>query len=805
MTTYYTLDYDSLAGGSFAPEGAFVTWNAGADSGFIITDIDQGLGNGRMSIALITGSAPPEIGDVLTQGGVTSTINRSEILLYPAYFREDVSIQPNGDDLDIRWTGPALETTHSFFFNSQTTNVVVDEILTFENGETCQVVTVESDDGGAGELSVRFISFLDLGLPTNGDTFTGSLGGDGTLNGEVYARGYTPLESHRLLSDLNDDGTIAGNKDLSIVDATASARSTDDIISYLGGVNIDEGVAVHMYGGSVSQRNGDRVFSGLDVQVTSPNTNTQPVLISDDQITPNYWGNAYFPDSIAGNVRILVETRRDGVNIDGQRVRGALLEFGDSFFFGGTTLGFGTTSLALFSANDGNNNTDIATVAAAPYDSVSLVEGFQELTYGESGPQPFALSYLFGAASGLQAYERTKFIQSRGTSELLFGRNAQLFTGVNRDAQYDGETADYTQSEVIAWGTEITFSGETAGPFVTGEVVSLTPSGARGRIISIQGGGGTGTLILEGVEGGVPAAADSITTVRGTAETTATVDGVVNNTNAGRGLLAAVDDDGATGALYWQALIGLDPVDNQTVFGETSGATSVINGGTNSRTVNNQFIGVFTGTNYQTNFGVAIDPANAIAGDQFPSLSGGPAVAPPDNRTGSVTNLRVGDTVTVYPWDGVSLDINGNELPTFGEMTLTAALVAGVSTEVVVGAGNIPLNTPTAGAVRVQRDSDGNVDLLEYTSINTTTGAFILGGATPTAINDAAIGNEAMRALIDRVAQSSVESYQATFEGGGEQVAITVRRGGTADPIVTFKTSQLFGGFSVSTIRTADS
>lgn len=798
MTQYYVVTYSNQAGGNFTVEGAFVTWNAGADSGFIIWDIDDGA-TGKLALALVGSSIPPDAADVLTQGGVTADVDTSNILLYPAYFRTDVAVSGAGA---VTWTGPALGATHSFLFDAQTTNVVVGEILTFSGGQTCEVITVVSDAGASGELDVRFISDLDAGLPTDNDTFTGDIAGDGTLNGEIYERAYTPLELHRLLSDLNDDQTIAGDDDLSIIDPTASDRQTDQIIRLLGAININDTVSQHMYGGSVEQGSGNtrELYSGLGVQVTTPLGTTRPVLIKEDAIITDYWNNAFMPDSVAGKVRILVKTIEDGVAIDGQRVKGKLLEYGELYFEGFTTLGTAETSLALFSSGDANNNTASGTVAGAPYNTIVLTEGYQTIDYNEgSGATPYGLSIDFGSASSLQTYERTKYIQRRGTAETLFNRNAQLVTGINRNFAYNNETGGpFSEDEILAYGTEVPFTGGTGTVVALGDTVEGGTSNARGRVIYVDETTGTGTIILADVVGTFQNT-ESLTTLRGASEWTATSGTVVNNTASGTLLLIALDDQGTTGNLYGQQLTGVIPISTQTVFGRTSNATADVNGAVSTRTINNQFVGSYTGSNYQTNFGVAIDVSDAIAGDSFPNLLGN-TISPPDNRSGTVTNLLSGDYVTVYPWDGATFDINGDAEPDFNEMTLASALTGGVSTTVDVGAANIPANTPTSGFLRVERDSDGNYDLLEYSSYVAATGVFTLVGTAP---SNAAIANNVFRALIDKQTATTSESYTATYTTPNN-VAVTVRRGGSPNPIKTFKTTASFGAFSISTIRTPD-
>lgn len=801
MTTYYRLEYSNQAGGEFTEEGAFVTWNAGADSGFIITDLPNGTA-GELFIAIVGSSVVPDAADTLTQGGVTADVDTSTELLYPAYLRDDVSVTDTAGDIDIAWTGPALGATHSIRADAATTAAIVGEILTFTNGAQCEVITVVDGVTPDVEYDVRWITDLDSeNFPTNNEAFTGDTAADGTLNGEVYARAYSPLDMHRFLSLLNSSETIAGDDDLSIIDFTATDRSTDQIIRLLGTVTINDTVAQHMYGGSIDQGSGNSrtLYSGLNVQVTSPLTSSRPVLIQEDAIITDYWNNAYMPDSIQGNIRIMVKTIENGVAIDGQRVRGKLLEFGELYFEANTTLGLATTALALVSSGDSNNNTAVGTVATY---SPTFVDGYQTLDYGEgSGATPFAYSMDFDTNTSLESYEYTKYIQRRGTAETLFGRNAQLFTGININFAYDAETGTPAENVVLAYGSEIPYTGGTGTLVAAGDIVEGGTSNARGRVIYVDDTAGTGTIVLADTVGTFQNS-EALTTLRGASEWTATAGTVVNNTRSGQILLAALDDQGTTGNIYGQLLTGLAPADNQTLFAPAGAATYDVDSATNleTRTINNQYFGSYTGTNYQTNFGMAVSTSDAIAGDSFPNLLGA-TIAPPDNRSGTVTNLVVGDYVTIYPWDGAATDVNGDAEPDFNEMVATTTITGGVSTSVVVGAGNIPANTPSAGYIRVERDSDGNYDLLEYSSWTNTTGTFTLVG---TATSTCTTPFNVFRGLIDEVVTAGTSlSYTAQYTTPNS-VAITVRRGGSPNPIKTFKTTASFGAFSVQAVRVAD-
>jgi hypothetical protein len=680
----------------------------------------------------------------------------------------------------------------------------VNDILTFSGGQTAELIEIESDVGATGEYNVRFITPLDtLGLPDDNDTFSNGGSGDGAVNGQVHTRAYSPLDIHRMLMDLNDDEDIFDDDDLSRVDPTPSERSTDEIVDLLGTINVSATVIKHLYGGSLTQDSGKQLISGLDVQVTSPEGDTQPVIIQDDAIITDYWANGYMPDSIKGSVRIMLKTRHDGVDIDGRRVKGKLLEFNNIYFTGSTTLGTASTALALFSSTDGNNQTAVGTVAGAPYNTIVLTEGFQLIDHNNgNGDQPFGLKLGFGSASSLQAYERTKYIQRRGTAETIFGRDATYFDGINLNFPYDNLTGTFSEDEKVYWGTVITWTGQSTN-FTVGEVVEFDTAGTPtwGRLLYQNDAGATGTGVFDFGGNALPGTSKTMSGLdSGGDGTTSTVG---TNTAAGSGTLIA--DDTTDDDLYISRLTGILPVDNSEIYGGTSDADCLVDGTPQSRTVNNQFIGVYTGTNYQTNFGISVAVANALLGDIYPDLDGG-SQSPPNNQTGEVTGGKKWDTITVYPWDGTSYDVNGDEEPDYDEQALATALVAATSTQVDVGSGNIPINTPQIGGLRVERDSDGNMDLIPYDSHDGDRYYEIVG----TAPSNAAISNNVMRAFIDEeLTADGTVSYSAVKAAGTNQVAITVRNGYTAlrnGPIKVAKSNATFGagGFSVPASRISD-
>ena len=828
MTTYFRVLYDNQAVGEYTGEGtpgwAELTWPGGG-RGQIIQDFPGSPATtGKLSVALIAGALPTD-GQVMTQGTTTADANgNATTMLYPAYMRLDVDVTDNAALKDVRWDsaggapvadGNGIIPTHSLYFDGQTADLTVDQVLTFSGGQTAHLVNIIDQTGVDGEIEVRFISNLDAGLPVDGDTFTDEGSGDGVVQGEVHPRSYIALNLHRLLADLNDDPQFEGDDDMSSLDPTPSAKDTDQIVRLRGGANIDDVLATHMYGGSISQDNGNTKYGGLDVGVTSPNADTQPVLIQYDittglpAIIPDKWANAWNPDSIAGNVRIMRKIRENGVDIDGRRIRGFLGEFGHSYFTGSTTLGDATTSLALFSSADGNNQTAVGTVAGAPYNTIVVTDGFQTIDYSNgNGATDYSLKIDFGSASGLQTYERTKYIQRRGTAETLFGLNGQLAIGVNRNFAHDAESAALVENQLAAWGTIVVYDGQS-GTFTQGESLTFS-GGALGRLLLIDDDTPAGTMIVQVTSGSAIGDDETITGTDSAATAVVNDVGGVDTieSRSGTGWVIAYDDDGTVGNVYYQNLSGLDPVNNQPVYQLISETVEsvLVNGAVSTRTINNQFVGVFTGTNFQTNFGIGIDNTDSILGDLNRNLLD-VQQAVPNNQQGLMTNLLEGDRAWCYFWNGSTVDSNGDPVPAWDQLS-NNALLNGAAVATIVVTEAIPSDTPQTGAIRVTNDEGFRV-LIPYsswaTSTFTLTSTYNFSG---TGLNDSvAATNDIAIAYIDKtvgVAETTA-SFTAIY-GSDRQMATRVLRGGN-NPIVPDKASPTFTatGFSIAAGRLDDS
>ncbi len=99
----------------------------------------------------------------------------------------------------------------------------------------------------------------------------------------------TVIEFHRWIQDFADDATSSGDDEHDITDATASDRSTDNIITLLGSYNIDDTASEHLYDGSIIQGSGptETIYDGI---VNFGNTSVQVQLLQNGtKLTDDWW------------------------------------------------------------------------------------------------------------------------------------------------------------------------------------------------------------------------------------------------------------------------------------------------------------------------------------------------------------------------------------------------------------------------------------------------------------------------------------------------------------------------------------
>jgi len=389
----------------------------------------------------------------------------------------------------------------------------------------------------------------------------------------------------------------------------------------------------------------------------------------------------------------------------------------------------------------------------------------------------------------------------------------ELFQGINVEVGFDGEigATGLSENDIVTWGTKLTYDALSAGPFVPGEYIQIfvqaTAVIRSGAKVLYDDGVDELVVVLDTLS--VVIDNDTFTSVRGAAETTATVNVTIvdNDKSGGEGILLAKDDNGTTGELYLQVLSGVNPVDNNVIRADDvtadplldlALATAVLN----TKTVNPEFLGTSTGSNIIGTYGVGFEAADVGSSDRFTDLADASRV-PPNNVTFTVSGLVSGeDRVLVGPRTGTTL----NKAQMATDVTLS-----GVTETLVQTSAAVPAGTPTSGTggdttrLRVELDT-GIYRRIQYDSFAVNDFTITVGPDDDwTGINVATAPKDVFVAYIDKLAGATSESYTAIHTIDVD-VLVRVRDGG-ATPIKTFEAQAaqfLATPVTVAAVRTSD-
>ena len=411
----------------------------------------------------------------------------------------DVSVSVGGN---IRWA--ALST---YVHGVDYTSVAVDALdadgcgeLTFTGGTIVpnavftvgQKITLSNseDVGNDGTYIVKALTATKI-------TFFEPLSDDNATDTTMHLAGndagdgpYTVLELHRYLQDLADQAAASGDDLVDITSSNPSERSTDNIITLLGTYNIDDDMAEHLYDGSITQgAAGAVVYSGLVVVGSVYSATTILQVVQDNVLYDTdfpFWTTGMNADPAANILtRMLIKTRTASADVDGKRIRVTAREMGDTFAEFSVTMGLGNSVAAIFTNQDLNNPTAVATIAG--WATITNVEGYQtiDLNNGD-GAQPYYSQWNRDVRTINQLYERAKWLSRRGTAETLYGVDGELFRGITHQITYDTQTAVsfFSELDTLTWAT-----GE-------GIIIADSEAGVNG--------GNTGTVWIQLTKGVAP-------------------------------------------------------------------------------------------------------------------------------------------------------------------------------------------------------------------------------------------------------------------------------------------------------------
>ena len=619
----------------------------------------------------------------------------------------------------------------------------------------------------------------------------------------------TVIEFHRWLQDLADDAEFTGDDELDIIDQTPSDRSTDNIVTLINGFNINDATSEHLYDGSINQGTVgvDRVeYDGI-VNFGNPEVIIQ--VHQDGAVITDDWWNYSEGGTHTGaaDASVLTDSTKSWTTDEWV-----------GYFIYNTTDG----SFGLITANTATTIT--ATLQGGTEDDWDNTDAYL-IAKGLNSDPVSGISHRFMVkvhdfvGDGGNIDNRRLIGTSRrwGKTYSEFVINATA-NGNNVLALTDSDDLNNTTAYNTV-GTWTTITNTTEGyvlldvnndtvneayyaewnrdtftinqfyermKYITTDGTSETNYGINGELfrgithqLDVDGGSGTwGTPEHEAISWGTGA-------------------------TAGTGRLLAVDDKtgSATTKIWFQLLTGVVPADNLTITGGTSSATAVADTSTGeliSRPISTPFVGQSTGSALIGSYGLSLETADLAATDTVFDLDN-TAITPPNNVTFTVSGLVSGeDRVLVTNNNAGDID--------FTQMSLNTALTGATETSVDVGTGNIPVDTPASGTIRIERD-DGLYSRHPFSAYDGTRTTFTIT-SHDFSTNNASATNDVFVSYIDKLAGAASEAFTTVYNAD-RTLFIRVRDGGTAGDLEGIKTAETTGvlgtnGGSVTINRISD-
>lgn len=275
--------------------------------------------------------------------------------------------------------------------------------------------------------------------------------------------------------------------------------------------------------------------------------------------------------------------------------------------------------------------------------------------------------------------------------------------------------------------------------------------------------------------------------------------------SAGTGQILA---DNGSNKLWIQILTGSAPVSSASLSQTSPDAASATAGTVTERTVSKPFCGQSTGSAIIGAYGLGIVAADVSSSDSLTDLTN-TVNNPPNFVTNTVSGIVSGeDRVLVAPYDGSSVDVNGDPAINKTQLSLATGLTTNNITSVVVTEA-IPSYTPSTGYIRVT-DDNGFERRLHYSAVSTGTKTFTIDttdGNEDFGTVNATSGNSVYIAYIDLLAASTSATFTSVHAvGAGAMNLVVVVRDGGGTPIKQFISAwtQTSSNQTINVIRTSD-
>lgn len=616
----------------------------------------------------------------------------------------------------------------------------------------------------------------------------------------------TVIELHRWIQGLLDDPEYTLNNEADIISINVSSRSTDNIITLVGGYTITAAAAEHLYDGSIIQGTvgvDQKIWDGI---VNFGNSGIYVQIIQDGGVTTDDWWNlaaggglnADAANGISHRFMVLVhDFAVSGGDIDSRKLYGTNRTYGNSygeFKINGTSRG--NNVLALSDAADLNNVTSQVTVDAysdvfinrtVTTATVSGVNSTGQAVLNVSDGTQFADGVFIMTAVDNQEYK----IVSISVNALTLNRN--LITATT------GGEATYTLNIGFA---QIDVNNNTVNEDYYAEwdkgaqsinsfyeyTKNLSRDGTDHYIYGISGElfrGITDEIVID--------------------TNTGTFDAVEDvSWSTGTGQMFAIDSPTAGTIMWIQLLTGITPTDGLVITGGNSGATAAVNVTVTDRSalITTPFVGASTGSALIGSYGLTLKTTDLAATDKVFDLTNA-LITPPNNVTFTLSGLIIGeDRVLIAPYDGTATDADGNPEVDYNQDTHSTN-INGVAVTSIVMDTAIPTDSPIPGVIRVELDS-GLYKHVSYTTYSGSTYTIPSTDFSGDPSNGTGTPKNVFIGYIDKLATGTSEGFTGVYLADRDLV-IKVRDGG-ASPIKEFiSTGTLTNtGGSSSAIRTVD-
>ena len=303
----------------------------------------------------------------------------------------------------------------------------------------------------------------------------------GGAHGTATANYVTVLELHRWLQDLADADAISGDDYMSIVYPNPTDKKFDTIIQLQNGYTLYETGGTpapeFIYGGTIIQGSGgtEAIWDGISIIA---NRGVVVNVIQNDTVIANdFWNNTPNGESFNGinfdaanglAMQFMVKVKNAGSFIDNGALIFTTREWGKTFSeFRIPATGRGKNSVPLTYADDLNNQTLIATIAAIG--DVSNTAGYRAIDVNNDTVNEYYYSEWDRGANSINTfYERFKWLTRAGYTSTLYGIPGEKFRGITHEvALTTPRSGTFSAFEAVSWsggtGQMLAIDSTTAG------------------------------------------------------------------------------------------------------------------------------------------------------------------------------------------------------------------------------------------------------------------------------------------------------------------------------------------------------